>query len=73
MPGHLVSFIDARRILPQKRAQRYHIDPIAIAPSGMPGDIPPEPWLVSTSGDAVESVVFAFQHKESFLQTASGM
>lgn len=38
MPDHLVSFIDAKRILPQKRAQRYHIDPIAIAPSGMPGN-----------------------------------
>lgn len=38
MPGHLVSFIDAKGILPQKRAQRYHIDPIAIAPSGMPGN-----------------------------------
>lgn len=32
MPGHLVSFIDAKGILPQKRAQRYQIAPIAITP-----------------------------------------
>lgn len=29
MPDHLASFIDARRILLQKRAQRYQITPIA--------------------------------------------
>lgn len=29
MPGHLISFIDAKGILPQKSIQRYQIAPIA--------------------------------------------
>lgn len=48
MPGHLVSFIDAKGILPQKRAQRYQIAPIAMTPSGMPGNTPPEPYGAAT-------------------------
>lgn len=48
IPGHLVSFIDAKRILPQKRAQRYQIAPIAMTPSGMPGNTPPEPYSAAT-------------------------
>lgn len=37
IPGHSVSLIDARRILPQNSAQRYQMAPIAMTPSGMPG------------------------------------
>lgn len=48
MPGHLVSFIDVRRILPQKRAQRYQIVPIVMTPSGMRGNTPPEPYSAAT-------------------------